>query len=68
MEAIKINEYKDPSDGQTIYSAKYDTTTYHSADRLKVEAWLKDKIDNADYYEQRKQETHRAMEIWYNSK
>jgi hypothetical protein len=37
-------------------------------DRNKVEAWLKDKYDNAAYYAQREQETHKAMEIWYNTK
>lgn len=68
MVTATINEYKNKHNGETWYSATYDTSTYHNMDRSKVEAWLKDRYDNAEYYAQRKEETQKAMEIWYNTK
>lgn len=36
---------------QKMFKAKWRNQEYHSNDRVNIEEWLQDKIDNVDYYD-----------------
>ena len=51
---------------QKMFKAKWRNQEYHSNDRVNIEEWLQDKIDNVDYYDRLEVAQDKAINSFFD--